>query len=71
MNTSTSHLLAGIKTANRSEIDAILDALSQRFASLYPEWELSFLTLPRNNPELRRSILRRVMELEDKFAGQR
>ena len=53
-------LLYAIKKANGEEIDEILKAVLSRFGELYPEWELSTVSVLKSenrNEQLDRMIL--------------
>ena len=46
---STDDILLKIRQANAEELDAIIDVVTHRHSELYPQWDLTFLPLPRNN----------------------
>ena len=51
-----------IKEANDWQISEIIHAAIHRFNQVFPEWEVSFLSVPRNNPEEREKMLRSILE---------
>ena len=40
-----------ISKANDQELNNIIDAVVDRHAELYPQWDLTFLALPHNDPQ--------------------
>lgn len=46
-------LLSQIAAANEEETALLLDAVLARYAVLYPDWEISTLSLPRNPDRVR------------------
>lgn len=56
---SLEELIAGIEAADHEEMDAIIDALQSRYKQLFPDWEVAFLSLPREN---RREQARLLMD---------
>ena len=44
-------ILLKISQSNVEELDVIIDAVIHRHSELYPQWDLNFLALPRNNPQ--------------------
>ena len=45
------HILSGISQANTDELKVIIDATISRYTKLYPQWDLTVLALPRNDPQ--------------------
>ncbi len=53
-------LLAGIAQASEAEINDLLQAVMQRYAQLFPEWELSTISIEKGedrNAQIDRMIL--------------
>ena len=50
-----------IESMNSAEMDAILSAIIDRYSLLYPESELIYLFLPRNDMVERKQILHQVV----------
>lgn len=46
-------LLSQIAAANEEETALLLDAVLARYAVLYPDWEISTLSLPKNPDRVR------------------
>ena len=46
-----------IYQADDLEVNAIIDALSQRYKVVYPDWEVAFMALPLNDQSRRNTIL--------------
>lgn len=55
-------LIERIESASQEEIDAIIDALQNRYKRLFPEWEVAFLSVPTGNPENRKEQARLLIE---------
>ena len=51
-----------IRRADDAEINEIIDALTQRYKEVYPDWEIMFLAMPRNDPD---ACLRRLEQIAD------
>ena len=60
-------VLSGISDADSLELSEIAQAVMKRYAALFPEYEVAFLSLPRNDPEKRFEILRRICDLEERY----
>lgn len=60
---SLEELISRIEVADHEEMDAILDALQSRYKHLFPDWEVTFLSVPREN---RREQARFLMEFIQK-----
>ena len=50
-------ILEDIKQADDYEIYEIVTAAMDRYREVYPEWEIMYLAVPKNNPEERKRIL--------------
>jgi len=57
-------LITAIEQADGLTIDEIIDALRRRYQKLYPDEEIIFLSLPRNDRSERRRILEYLPNLE-------
>jgi len=53
-----------IERACRKQIDEILNAAMRRKETLFPNWEICYLALPKNDRENRQRILEKMLELE-------
>ena len=51
-----------IQKANDWQVSEIIHAAIYRFNEVFPDWEGSFLSVPRNNPEEREKMLRSILE---------
>ena len=54
-------VLAYIEDADALEIDPILNAITRRYCRLFPDWDILFLSLPRE-PEQRKHQLEQMLE---------
>ena len=61
---SLENVLAYIQQADDDEINQIIDALTARYSRVYPDREVAFLSLPRNDRERRRRILEFVLKYD-------
>ena len=52
-----------ISSLPADQLNDIVQALVARYAVLFPEYDVSFLSLPRNNPPLRRQQLAQMLPL--------
>lgn len=64
MKITLQELLTKTEQADGTEIDEIINALSRRYQLLHPDWEITFLSLPRYDPKERIRILNQIMEFE-------
>lgn len=44
-------VLYRIEYADHEEIDAMIDAVQRRYSRLFPDWEVSFLSMPTGSRE--------------------
>lgn len=56
-------ILSGIPQADDQQINRILDSVRQWYRDTYPDQEVIFLSLPKNDPIRRRAILEWAMAL--------
>ena len=59
-------LIQTIEQADGELVDEIIQALQRRYQKLYPQWEVMFLSVPREDCEERRRILERIFQMEDR-----
>ena len=52
-----SKVLEFIRQADDSQISTIIQALVSRYGEVYPDWDVTFLSLPKNDPEERKNII--------------
>ena len=57
MNISFDEVLQKIESADDYEIEQIMDAVRKRFAVVFPDWEVVYISWPRDNKEERQKIL--------------
>ena len=50
-------MMQEIRKADPAEIDMILEAAVARKRELYPQWEMVYIALPKNDPEERKRTL--------------
>lgn len=51
-----------IENATDFEMDTIIDAIVCRYARVYPDWEVMFLSVPQKNIRERKKALRELIE---------
>jgi len=56
-------LLDRIDHAEPKEIQTIMDALTDRFQTLWPQWDLLMLSVPRNDKKSRIRVLEQSISL--------
>ena len=54
-------VLERILLASDKELNQILDAVTRRYCRLFPDWDILFLSLPRE-PEQRKQQLKTMLE---------
>ena len=59
------NLICAIEQADGYIVEEIILALQRRYQKLYPEWEIQFISVPREDSEERKRILERILQMED------
>ena len=59
-------VLSIIESANDAETDQIVQAVIRRYGTIYPGWEIIFLSLPKDDAVQRRRMLENILQLEAK-----
>ena len=54
-----------LRSANVKQVDAVLKAAGERRGGLFPQWEVIYLSLPKNDPEQRLEMLRQILKIEE------
>ena len=52
-----------IENADEETLDCILNAVFERRKSLFPDWEMIYFSLPKNNPKERKMILVQALDI--------
>lgn len=60
-------LLRHIDRADREQIDRIVDHAMARYQALYPEYDMVYLALPRENTPRRRVEVAKLMQMLKKY----
>lgn len=68
-NMELQQVLARIEQANDCETDAIISAVIRRYDLVYPDWEVWFLSVPKNNVAERRSTVQCLLDHLSKLEG--
>lgn len=55
--TNITTTLEGIQKAKGDELSLIVHAIIGRYAELFPDWEITFLSLPKDPPDERQRTL--------------
>jgi hypothetical protein len=56
-----------ISNADIAQIDILLEAAFARKRELYPQWDIQYMALPKDDWEERRKILEFALEMEKRF----
>ena len=64
MKMTQSRLVLEIMQAQPQDLGAVCDALQHRYAMLYPDEEITFLSLPRQDRAERIRILEQILDME-------
>ena len=56
-----SKVLEFIRQADDSQISTIIQALVSRYGEVYPDWDVTFLSLPKNDPEERKNLIQHFL----------
>ena len=57
MSATFAEVLKRIETADDYEIQEIMDAVRKRFEVAFPDWEVLYISCPKNNGEERKRTL--------------
>ena len=57
MNITLEDILKRIETADDFEINEIIEAVRKRFSVAFPDWEVIYLSFPKNDPRQRKQTL--------------
>ena len=56
-NITLDEILERIETADNFEISKIMEAVQKRFCIAFPDWEVIYLSCPKNDPVQRKQTL--------------
>lgn len=59
-------IMKEIEAANPVQVEALMDAVFARKRSLFPDWEIFYIALPKGNWEQREQMLKIILEVERK-----
>lgn len=62
-------ILKFIDQANANQLSEIIQVVIQRYGQISPDWEVNFLSLPKNDPVRRQQMLQTILQL-DKHSAQ-
>ena len=62
-------ILNFIDHVDTNQLSTIVQAIVKRYGQISPDWEISFLSLPKNDPFRRQQILQSILQL-DKHSAQ-
>lgn len=56
------NILEKINSATSSEINELISALLRRYSSLFPDWEIAFLSFPKGNSSDNKEQLNTIID---------
>lgn len=62
-------ILKFIDQADANQLNEIIQVVIQRYGQISPDWEVNFLSLPKNDPVRRQQMLQTILQL-DKHSAQ-
>ena len=62
MNITLEDVLKRITVADDCEINEIMEAIRQRFRTVFPVWDVLYLSCPKNDPLQRQQTLEALTE---------
>ena len=62
---SFDEFLKRITHSDDFELSQIIQAVVKRYQDVFPDWEVVFLSMPKNNPEVRMQTLTYILRRED------
>ena len=54
-------VLKFIHQADNSQVSEIIQALVSRYGEVHPDWDVAFLSLPKNNPAERENMIQSAL----------
>ena len=58
-------ILNFIDQADSSQLSEIIQAIIQRYGQISPDWEVNFLSLPKNDPLRRQQMFQTILQLDE------
>ena len=65
-NVTLPQVLEFIRQADDCQVNEIIHTLSARYKEVHPDWEVTFLSLPKNNPTERKNMIQSALHFLDK-----
>ena len=59
----TYEIMKLLSSAKEEDVDEILDAVFARRRELFPDWDMIYFALPKNNPKERKMLLEQALEV--------
>ena len=59
-----------ISKADSAQIDGLMDAVFARKRELYPQWDIQYVALPKDDWDEREKILKYALAMEERFRKQ-
>ena len=60
-------VLEFVRQADDCQVNEIIDTLIARYKEVHPDWEVIFLSLPKNNPTERKNMIQSALHFLDKM----
>lgn len=61
-------ILNFIDQADTNQLSEIIQAIIQRYGQISPDWEVNFLSLPKNDPLRRQQMLQSILRMDEHSA---
>ena len=61
-------ILNFIDQADTNQLSEIIQAIVQRYGQISPDWEVNFLSLPKNDPLRRQQMLQSILRMDEHSA---
>ena len=56
------NILNWIETANRQQLQEIMDSVQDRYAQILPDWDILYLAMPKTDSAERQHLIRNVLQ---------
>ena len=66
MNESLHAILDYILDADSDQLNQVVQAIIDRYTLIAPDWDIAFLSLPKNDPVQRQQMLQTILQLSDR-----
>lgn len=56
------HISVLIENASQQELQILMDAIQDRYAQLFPDWDILYMALPKADPQQREHLVNQIIK---------